>query len=1426
MPPLYLEDLEQKRQTADQAGEELFLEDLPPDKNTDTVFLEDIGSVGGYPANMSVDELNYRVKREKYADPEQNFFGYVRVGGDLVKNFVKGFGSFALEHVPKSLIGLASQVAQRPFRTEISDYVGALAGSPLAMNEVMQSFNPAARRRNEAQAEAISKSALRLSSAVGNWAKSSGLKPDEGKPNEVAFDIGSGSASLLSSIGLAYLSKGGTLAAASFFGAMQTGDTFQKAEQAGKSFEQARAIAMVTGLGEGALEFAGLEIWTKFLRGSKTIARTMLRGADEFGQEFLQQLSQDTIAKISAIDKKEWGQIFMDAGYAGLLGLAIGTPVGGIQTAIENRGAIGRLRSAGLNDAEINAVVELMQEKAVRDNMPEIQRTISDEAAKFDAISQENAEKEAGAAPGVKIDVPQLPAPGASKTPSGTPSGASPTPAGQETDATQQENANGGQIPEAGKGEKEPKTPEQKAQEIAARGRVKALASEQQGVLDQIDALDEEKERLVEEEKSTAKIDEELDGLAERYDAIDAEIGEILTTIGVQIEPGADIEITAGELVRQTLQTARQAEKESKLDIKSVQQGFADIIRTAPLSNDDKIKFLSALTNANSIEEFAKMAPEIEDRISRLEEAAKKRKAFFGIKSSLRQTKTTKQAGKPVGKFTPEIQEILDSMRKASRLTKTQAEDQLNRNLDAIGDKMPTIQQTLENRVLDAIANRKTLSSKDLQETLDIVNSLATTGKIIRLMQATARAEAIDAVKKSIVAEITGGKGIKPEHKSQGIQDKDKTRNAAMKWLVSLERDNVAWVDILSMLSVKAKGVRPGESVTEKFGDVTEEIKAEKRGTREWNDRLTAAGVKAYGISQEQLVKKLVEHTDEKSLGVFVFSDGTTQELRFTKDEAIKRWMELSDPTLLMTFMDPDGNAYTDQVIGAISNFLTAEDKAFAQGQIEAYREYYKTVNPIYRSIYGVNLPFNPFYSPIKRGDIDRDMSEGFGAFMQEQRARASVTSGSLKSRVKNIRPIERRGSVAVFQQHIVEMERFKNWASKIRDLSAVFGDGEVRSAIAEFHGTGMISAVDEMLRKFTRTGAERAGRHEWIDNMRINFTKSVLPLKLPITLKQFSSFLAFAEFIPVADFAEGVADFNVAHAKILMQSEVVKERAGNIDRDIRDATNSDAYRFFRENPSFVNALRFNMVLGDRAAILFGGWPIYRYWKNKGLSHEEALKKFEAALSSTQQSSDIDQQSLFQQGTSLNKALSMFLSAPNQYMRREIAAIRNLKAGRIKPPEAAKIIFIYHILLPMIVQWISDAFRFRPERQLRAAILGNINGIFVVGQMLEAVVDFALSGKKRDVSTPVLGMLDGAVEGMSKLTEKDVSIDDIFEAFKGFGEVAGGMTGIPVKTFVEWGETVYEAYEQEYALAIGGALGWSDRALKPGKKSKNTVKFK
>lgn len=787
------------------------------------------------------------------------------------------------------------------------------------------------------------------------------------------------------------------------------------------------------------------------------------------------------------------------------------------------------------------------------------------------------------------------------------------------------------------------------------------------------------------------------------------------------------------------------------------------------------------------------------------------------IKKELKSTRVKKQSGKPVGKFTPEIQQTLDTLRMVSKLKPEQAEARIAENLDRYQDELPPPEVVIENHLLEMVARLDSMSDPEsLQNLLDDIRALKSEGRAIRSIKAMDRAQRNrDAVENTI--EELGG--IPENLRSVGVKEfTTKSRSERSKrFLHTIGKTIVGWDDIMDILSFKSK-TKPGESFISKNNDLLGVKNKEKRGTRIAMNDVNRIYQEAYGLkSSRQMLKQIYSDNTESirfEAMPFVDEEGNLNPstVTFTRSELRKRAMELMDDSLADTF---EKMGYSERVRSMIFEALTPQDKQFIAAQMEFYRQYYSGVNDVYKEMYGVFLPQNDNYSPIQREGVSKPVDSGLGEFTKEMSFRASAaTAGSLKSRVSNTNTISKQSDIAVLQRHIVEMEHFKAWGEKIRDLNAVWKNPNVRAAVQINHGRDTLAIVDSFISDFARGGIDTSRNLNSIDKFRINFTRAALGVSPDIFIKQLTSFVAYAEKMPLSQFMKYHAQFWLHPIEnmneIMNNSELMKERGQNIDRDLKAAMQTEEYSAFTKHQSFINGLLVNVKLGDRGGIILGGWPYYKWLvEEKGYTKQQAITAFEKFTEQTQQSGDITEQSFWQRGGSLAKIMTMFMSSPNQYLRKEIAALRNFYVGRQGIGQTVKSLMIYHFFLPMLFQLASDRFTWDEDEQKRALIFGPLNGWFIVGDGLDFLLRKALGMQQFDMEIPVYSVVHDLIKATDLINLFDLTEEEFLRAIRGLSGAIGDFTGLPMKQAIDALKGGKDVLDGEYEKGLTELMGYS-----------------
>jgi hypothetical protein len=836
-----------------------------------------------------------------------------------------------------------------------------------------------------------------------------------------------------------------------------------------------------------------------------------------------------------------------------------------------------------------------------------------------------------------------------------------------------------------------------------------------------------------------------------------------------------------------------------------------------------------ARTEAARVREIFEIARDKREGTARRQQLRK------AIKKELRTTKPKKQAGKPVGQFTPEIQKVLDQLRTAAAMSTTEALAKINDNMSQYTDDLPPDNIAMENRIISMVHDFGTRTVPQLEILLEDIRALKDEGKMMRELQKFNRQAQIEKDVAEAVFVLTGGKGM-PEGADARTRKANYERNQgtpdrAKQWMASQGLPLVGWPDVLDILSRLDKTSKPYESALSDLGDVLDAENAFKDGVRANLDRMQAMYMEAFGISNDragnrEMMNRMRDDAQIIDLGLFFDLEGRRVPLEISKSEARKRYMEFKDSTLDSTFTE--GMAYTSEMKRAITEQLTPQDIAFAEAQMAFYQEYYQGINEVYRDLYGVDLPLNPNYSPIRREGYGKSKNIGFGTFLEELNMRASTAPGGVKARVDNILPIKPMGDIAVLEQHMSEMEHFKAWAQRTKDLRAVFDSVDVRAAIETFHDPKILGAIESFMADFTRGGVDKSKNMGTLDKWRTNMARSVLAIKPSIGIKQLTSFIAYADAMPVDQFVKYSAEFwknPIENGKMLKKdSTLLRERGQYMERDIRDANRSDEFHAWRLNPSFMNALMLNIKAGDQGAIMAGGWPLYKYHRDQGKSHEEAIRIFEKVTKTTQQSADLSDLSSWQRGDSFAKLFTTYKSSPNQYFRKELAAIRNLVHGRQSVGQTAKTVVIFHMLLPMFFQWVSDGFEWDEDEQLRAMVLGPLNGIFIAGDLIEAAVRSAVGLRDFDDELPMMSVVDGVIRAIGLIADDDITTEEFIRATRAMAETAGHVTGLPLKTTFDIGTGVVDTFSGDFEKGAYEVLGWSPYVAEKATKDEDEKK--
>ena len=788
-------------------------------------------------------------------------------------------------------------------------------------------------------------------------------------------------------------------------------------------------------------------------------------------------------------------------------------------------------------------------------------------------------------------------------------------------------------------------------------------------------------------------------------------------------------------------------------------------------------------------------------RVSEVAELNAQKVLKIEIQKVLKQTKAKVKDHILKGKFTPDVQQRLDVLSHNLNLDRDTARVKMTENIAAFDAGTLSYEEMLKANEALNFAGIDGMSAEELSNTLDYIKVLRDVGRSERQAKQATATERIKVIRTDISGVITGGRGLKT-----GVGAVPRAQlTAKPSWVDTFVNWQYSIDDMADKLSKFDTASDPFQSELSQF--VAQVHRATNRqviGTKDAYNTLKDTIKEVYGVKTNREINNILNGLGEEvNLGVFELTaeykanhpDAATVTIKMTRDEMLAKYMQMQDLTLTNTFTT--GMGWSQEVRDAVEANLTADEKKLADAMFEFYEAYYQSVNVIYQELYNVDMPHNPKYSPIRR-DLEGDITEHILSF-QDASQYASVLNGSLKARQRNIRPLRFNGATSILSSHITQMEHFKAWAITMRDMRRVFASTEIRQGIEQYHGRGILRLIDTFLNQMARGGIETAATNRVADFLRRSFTKSILAIKPVIALKQIPSLFAYISEMNVTDFFIGVADFWTSPIKnfrfLYNNSEMFRARMSvGFERDIRAAMEKHGKKAISGQGKITDWFLLQIRLGDTFAVTQGMWAKYKAGLKQGLSQEEAIASAEDTTGRTQPSFGIDTLSALQNGGSFLKILTMFQNQPNKYFRITGDNMRNFKYGRGSRAKAASTILLTWVLLPMMFQFVADAFQWKPERQARAGILGPLNFILIGGQLVQSMwgwltdqpFDYQVSPVAqtgRDLQMIFMKARKLLAQGQDPY--KDISGDDVAAVIEYLAKAIGQLTGLPTPYFVQ-----------------------------------------
>ena len=560
--------------------------------------------------------------------------------------------------------------------------------------------------------------------------------------------------------------------------------------------------------------------------------------------------------------------------------------------------------------------------------------------------------------------------------------------------------------------------------------------------------------------------------------------------------------------------------------------------------------------------------------------------------------------------------------------------------------------------------------------------------------------------------------------------------------------------DLLNLMSKIGK--MPGElfggdlqeMVTFKIDESTNEFKARKMATT------IIINEKVEEVYGRKWREKSQKDSIPASTGIVMSSGVKIEDL--SQNQMAYLVNQYKDPSNQASYEKKYGKDY-QRIMKEMEALLNDEVKELMRWQVEEFfPSLYDGYNEVYKKVYRTSMPWNEHYAGrIYREGVEDDsvdvLSNGKGSY------KGFASPASTKSRIKNDKPIKSMDQMAAMMTYVNDMNYFAAYSENLNDVANIFGNQNIIDAIVNNYGKGPMKSIDTMIETLSKRGVSKEYGMDWINNVTSAFVIGRLAINPTIFIKQLTSAPAYAVRIGFRNWMKygtmGIPDMKANWKEITDNSIYIQDRYGeSILRTLETYAPSKIQSLVpsETKDNIINALMYLVKQGDKGAIVIGGVPNYAFYKdqyrkkNPVATDQEvidyAVKMFERDTKSSQQSSDTQDKDQYQTGGAINRSLNMFLTSVKQYLRKEMTTTRNLyrkissggKEGKGTYWENVKTLAMYHSILPVIFQYISAGLPgvLAPwededeETLLRAAALGNLNGLFIIGSFVEAYGDY------------------------------------------------------------------------------------------------------
>ena len=487
---------------------------------------------------------------------------------------------------------------------------------------------------------------------------------------------------------------------------------------------------------------------------------------------------------------------------------------------------------------------------------------------------------------------------------------------------------------------------------------------------------------------------------------------------------------------------------------------------------------------------------------------------------------------------------------------------------------------------------------------------------------------------------------------------------------------------------------------------------------------------------------------------------------------------------------------YDEAVLEHIDAQLSQRGHEVMEWLIGQYEKEYDEINPVYKRMYGVDMPREAFYAPglfESSGDLTmKDPTEGTGS--------GGRSIGSIKRRVKHYERPAIVSALTVYWSHTQEIDHWVSFAESLLDLKVVLRNKTLRGNIDKIFGATRSRIIDKWIEFLEFDGVRSSNEIVAISKFanRVLGARALgaLSFNFKTCLRQFPAAFASAAETTPAEALKGIGTclFNPGDLKEIWNSKTIQQRISlGMSPEMRSAMTAAQIK-----PGMLaDAVQWGMVpisIADAAFTTLSAYTAYRAEldrcrKEGGLTEEEmkqnALAVMDRTVRRTAQPVETEQKSPVEiTGGWAFRHLMLFKSDMRKQVGLTIRALQMAKRGDIGWGKASWRVFNSWFMYGIFNQIATDALLWAIgsggfsdddddpwwERYLYSGALGAFSGVLGAAELFMGIYEVLFGREAETFDNSSISSIRKLKRSYEKiLSDEEMEWDDVAKVINSIG---------------------------------------------------------